>query len=74
MTENFANDQQFSFHSMTFNIGSESEDGSVDTEIVAQTLERICGKIQAVNWVDTRGQVEPFAGDTIFVAGQKGKD
>lgn len=45
MTENFANDQQFSFHSMTFNIGSESEDGSVDTEIVALTLERICGKI-----------------------------
>ena len=59
---------------MTFNIGLEGEDGSVDTEIVVQTLERICGKMKAVNWVDTRGQVEPFSGDTIFEAGQKGKD
>ena len=48
---------------MTFNIGLESENGSVDPEIVAQTLERICGKMNAVNWVDTTGQVEPFAGE-----------
>ena len=38
-----ANDETVSFMSSTFQIGLESMDGRVDTEIIAQTSKKICG-------------------------------
>ena len=40
---------------MTFAIGLESVDGSVDAKIVAQSSEKIYGGMKAVNWVEIRG-------------------
>ena len=51
-----ANDQQVSFPSMTFTIGLESVDGIVDAKIVAQTSEKICGGMKAVDWVKIKGK------------------
>lgn len=56
ITVNVANGQQISFQSMTFQIGLESTDGKLDTEIVAKTSERICGGMKPVNWVKIQHQ------------------
>ena len=48
---NVANDQQVSFPSMTFANGLESVDGIVGAKIIAQTSEKICGDMKAVDWV-----------------------
>lgn len=48
---NVANDQQVSFPSMSFTIGVESVDGCVDAKIVAQSSEKICGGMKAIDWV-----------------------
>ena len=48
---NVASDQQVSFPSMSFTIGVESVDGCVDAKIVAQSSEKICGGMKAVDWV-----------------------
>ena len=36
---------------MSFTIGVESVDGCVDAKIVAQSSEKICGGMKAVDWV-----------------------
>jgi hypothetical protein len=46
-----ANDETVSFMSSTFQIGLESMDGRVDTEIIAQTSKKICGGMKPVNWI-----------------------
>ena len=51
ITVKVANDQQVSFPSMSFTIGFESVDGCVDAKIVAQSSEKICGGMKAVDWV-----------------------
>ena len=59
ITVNVANDQQVSFPSMKFIIGLESVDGIVDAKIVAQiaqTSEKICGGMKAVDWVKIKGK------------------
>ena len=43
--------QQVSYPSMSFTIGVESVDGCVDAKIVAQSPEKICGGMKAVDWV-----------------------
>ena len=48
---NVANDQQVRFPSMSFTIGVESADGCVNAKIVAQSSEKICGGMKAVDWV-----------------------
>ena len=55
ITVNVANDQEVRFPSMTFTIGLESVDGSVDAKIVAQSSEKICGGMKAVDWVRIKG-------------------
>ena len=52
---NVANDHEVCFQSMTFAIGLESVDGSVDAKIVAQSSEKICGGMKAVDWVEIKG-------------------
>lgn len=56
ITVNVANNQQVSFPSMTFSIGLESVDERVDAENVAQTLEKICGRMKAVDWVEKKSK------------------
>lgn len=41
---------------MTLSIGLESVNERVDAEIVAQTLEKICGGMKAVDWVEKKGK------------------
>ena len=65
ITVNVANDHEVRFQSMTFAIGLESADGSVDANIVAQSSEKICGGMKAVDWVEIKGnwnhlQDKPF--------------
>ena len=55
ITVNVANDQEVRFPSMTFVIGLESVDGSVDAKIVAQSSEKICDGMKAVDWVRLKG-------------------
>ena len=55
ITVNVANDHEVRFQSMTFAIGLESVDGSVDAKIVAQSSEKICGGMKAVDWVEIKG-------------------
>ena len=50
ITVNVANNQQVGFLSMTFPIGLESVDGSVDTIISAKTSGKICGGMKPVDW------------------------
>ena len=54
-TVNVANDQEVRFPSMTFTIGLESVDGSVEAKIVAQSSEKIWGGMKAVDWVRIKG-------------------
>jgi len=55
ITVNFANDQEVRFPFMTFVTGLESVDESVDAKIVAQSSEKICGGMKAVDWVRIKG-------------------
>lgn len=57
ITVNVANDQEVRFPSMTFSIGLESVDGSVDAKIVAQSSEKICGGMKAIDWVRIKGNL-----------------
>ena len=52
ITVNIANDQTICFMSGTFEIGLESTDGRVDTNIIAKTSNKICGGLKAVNWIN----------------------
>ena len=51
ITVNVANDQQVSFPLMSFTIGVESVDGCVDAKIFAQSSEKNCVGMKAVDWV-----------------------
>ena len=51
ITVNVANDQQVSFPSMSFTIGVEIVDRCVDAKIIAQSSEKICGGMKAVDWL-----------------------
>jgi len=51
ITVNVVNDQQVSFPCTLFTIGVESVDGCVEAKIVAQSSEKICGGMKAVDWV-----------------------
>ena len=55
ITVNVAIDQEVRFPSMTYVIGLESVDGSVDARIVAQSSEKICGEMKAADWVTLKG-------------------
>ena len=41
---------------MSFTIGLQSVDGIVDAKIVAQTSEKICGGMKAIDWVKIKGK------------------
>ena len=51
ITVNVANDLQVSFPSMSFTIGVEIVDGCVDAKIIAQSSEKNCGGMKAVDWL-----------------------
>ena len=53
-----ANNQQVNFPSMSFTIGVESVDGCVDAKIVAQSSEKICGRMRAVDWVGIKSNLQ----------------
>ena len=55
ITVNVANDQEVRFPSVTFVIGLESVDGSVDAKIEGQSSEKICGGMKSVDWVRIKG-------------------
>ena len=54
ITVNVANDQKVSFPSMSFTIGVESVDGCVDAKILAQSSEKNCGGVKAVDWLSIK--------------------
>ena len=55
ITVNVPNDHEVRLPSMTFAFELESVDGNKDTKIVAQSSEKICGGIKAVDWVRIKG-------------------
>ena len=76
ITVNVANDQEVRFPSMTFVIGLESVDGSVDAKIEAQSSEKICGGMKSVDWVRIKGNWNHLqvAGHAIPKARESGKN
>ena len=54
ITVNVANDQKVKFMSMTFQVGLESIDGKVNRTISAKTSQKICGGMEAINWVNIK--------------------
>ena len=71
---NVAIDQGVRFPSMTFVIGLESVDGSVDARIVVQSSEKICGRMKAVDWVRLKGNWNHLQDITIPKARESGKN
>ena len=62
ITVKVANDQSIRFPSSTVKIGIESTDGRVDTEITAKTSNRICGGLEAVDWVQIHDKWDHLRG------------
>ena len=60
-----ANDETVSFMSSTFQIGLESMDGRVDTEIIAQTSKKICGGDEASKLDKAETQLGTFIQDPL---------
>ena len=73
ITVNIANDQQVSFPSMPFTIGVESVDGCVDAKIVAQSSEKNCGGMKAVDWVRIKSNWQHLEDIPFPKLGNRGK-